>query len=503
MRNKLIKNTLFGGSETFLITLIWFILTPYMIHKLGKDAFGIYSFLTVFSLTGYVALLEFGIRASAIKFVAEYHAKKNFERLNVVVNTSLLALFISGGIAGIGLFFFTKYFVVKLFHIPPEYAGVTRILLYLLAFQLFWLFPSLIFNAIMEGLQKYGVLKGIFIVYDILLGVSIFLLLKLGYGLLALGILGVVLVSIRTTIITFFGYRLLPSLKLSLNGLQPSMIREHFRLSKHLFLSRIVGLIFNRTDKILIGLFLVISALAEYEIVLKFHQIIAVILAFMNSAVLPATSQLEAENNLEKLQKLFLQGTKYSVALILPIMIVGLIFLKQFLRLWVGEEFTHLTLPGQIFVSHFFFSATIALGSTMLVGLNKMKPALKISGIGAVFNLMFSIIAIRFLGLLGLILGTVLAHIFIWYPYLAYILRVLRLSWGEFFKKIVIRPYTLAAFFALAVVICSRFIILRNLFEFLLMAAGLVLIYYAVFFFLGLERKEHRYFYDIVKTKLV
>jgi hypothetical protein len=85
---------------------------------------------------------------------------------------------------------------------------------------------------------------------------------------------------------------------------------------------------------------------------------------------------------------------------------------------------------------------------------------------------------------------------------LAYILKVLRLSWGEFFKKIVIRPYTLAALFALVAVVCSRFIILRNLSEFLLMAAGLVLIYYAVFFFFGLERKEHRYLYDILKTKL-
>ncbi|MHC4395569.1 MAG: oligosaccharide flippase family protein [Planctomycetota bacterium] len=503
MRKELIKNTLFSCSETFVITLMWFILTPYMIHKLGKEAFGIYALLTVFSITGYLALLEFGIHSAAVKFIAEYNTRKNFEKLNAVINTSLFVLFISGGIAGIGLFFLTKYFIIKLFHIPFEYAEVTRILLYLLAFQLFWLFPSLIFNSILEGLQRYDILKGIFIVYDILLGVSIFLLLESGYGLLSLGILGTVLILLRIIIIIISGYRLLSSLELSLKWIKLSVAKEHFRLSKYLFLSRIVGLIFNRTDRVLIGLFLVISAFTEYEIVLKFHQAIALILAFMNSAVVPTTSRLEAENDLNKLQKLFLRGTKYSVALILPITIVGLIFFKQFLKFWLVQvqDFTYLTLTGQIFILHFFLSATTGIGSTMLVGLNKMKRAVIISIAGAVFNLTFSIIAVRFLGLLGLVLGTVLAYIFIWYPYLVYILKVLKLSWGEFFTEIIFKPYTLAFIFAAVVVVCSRFLVLHNLFEFLLMGGGFVLVYYLAFFFLGLKKEEQEYLYDIIKRQ--
>ena len=484
-----------------MVVLVWLVLTPYMIQKLGKEAFGIYLLLTVFSITGYLALLEFGIPGAAVKFIAEYYTKKDFEKLNILINTFLFALFISGIVAATAVSFFSKYLVVKLFHVPQEYENVTRMLLYLTAFQLFWLFPSLMFDSILKGLQRFDILKGIFIIYNTLLGISFCLLLKLGYGLLCIGICGILLVLLRTILLIFSAYQILPSLKVSLKLVKFAAAKKYFKLSKYLFFSRVVGLVFNRTDMILIGLFLTVSAFTEYEIVLKFHQIIAVILAAMNSAIIPFSSQLKAENDLGKLQRLFLQGTKYSAALVLPIIIVGLVFLKQFLKLWVGEEFIHLTLPGQIFVLHFFFSATTALGSTMLVGLNKMKPAVKISGVGAIFNLIFSIIAIRFLGLLGLILGTVLAYILIWYPYLAYILKVLRLSWGEFFKKIVIRAYTLAFFFAAVVVVCSRFLILHNLFQFVLMGIGFVLVYYLAFFFLGLKKEEQQYLYNIIKRQ--
>ena len=48
------------------------LLSPYIIHHLGDEAYGIW--VLVFSLTGYYGLFDLGIRSSIIRFVSKYRA---------------------------------------------------------------------------------------------------------------------------------------------------------------------------------------------------------------------------------------------------------------------------------------------------------------------------------------------------------------------------------------------------------------------------------------------
>ena len=64
-----------------------FILTPYIIRHIGAERFGILAVAGVF--TCYFGLFDFGIGASFVKYVAEFYAKKDAEKINQVISTGI------------------------------------------------------------------------------------------------------------------------------------------------------------------------------------------------------------------------------------------------------------------------------------------------------------------------------------------------------------------------------------------------------------------------------
>src|SRR5215471_20378385 len=84
-------------AERFVSNVIWswigvavqllpgFVVTPYLIIKLGAERYGIWS--TVFSLVGYYALVDLGFRSAAVRYAAHYRALGETENINELVNT--------------------------------------------------------------------------------------------------------------------------------------------------------------------------------------------------------------------------------------------------------------------------------------------------------------------------------------------------------------------------------------------------------------------------------
>jgi O-antigen/teichoic acid export membrane protein len=63
------------GSSWFALgvnVMVGIFLSPYIIHHLGDDAFGLW--VIIFSVTGYYGLFDLGIRSSIVRYVAKYSA---------------------------------------------------------------------------------------------------------------------------------------------------------------------------------------------------------------------------------------------------------------------------------------------------------------------------------------------------------------------------------------------------------------------------------------------
>src|ERR1700720_4345769 len=77
------------GSSWFALgfsILVGIFLSPYILHHLGDEAFGLW--VLIFSITGYYGLFDLGIRSSIIRYVAKYSAKSENDELNRLINTA-------------------------------------------------------------------------------------------------------------------------------------------------------------------------------------------------------------------------------------------------------------------------------------------------------------------------------------------------------------------------------------------------------------------------------
>src|SRR6516225_1877204 len=89
MRNtEIFKNVGSSWISLGVSILVGVFLSPFILHRLGDTAFGIW--VLIFSVTGYYGLFDLGIRSSVIRYVSTYTATNDREGLGKLINTSLV-----------------------------------------------------------------------------------------------------------------------------------------------------------------------------------------------------------------------------------------------------------------------------------------------------------------------------------------------------------------------------------------------------------------------------
>src|SRR5262250_652477 len=114
------------GSSWFSLgvtILVGVFLSPFILHRLGDTAFGIW--VLIFSVTGYYGLFDLGIRSSVIRYVSTYTATNDLEGLAKLINTSLATYTAIGAVAMV-VTVACSVFVGHLFRIPPDFLTAAR-----------------------------------------------------------------------------------------------------------------------------------------------------------------------------------------------------------------------------------------------------------------------------------------------------------------------------------------------------------------------------------------
>src|SRR5215471_18806797 len=114
-KSQILKNV---GSSWFALgvsVLVGIFLSPYILHRLGDTAFGLW--ILIFSATGYYGLFDLGIRSSVIRYVAKYSANDQKEELNRLISTALFS-YVGIGLLTMAITLIASRYVDTLFHIP-------------------------------------------------------------------------------------------------------------------------------------------------------------------------------------------------------------------------------------------------------------------------------------------------------------------------------------------------------------------------------------------------
>ena len=99
------RNVLFNWLGTIANMAVGFFLSPFILHRLGDVAFGV--FVLANSVVAYLGLLDLGMQSSVLRFVSKGHTKGDHEGASDAISAALwvrlqvsaLALLLSAGIA--------------------------------------------------------------------------------------------------------------------------------------------------------------------------------------------------------------------------------------------------------------------------------------------------------------------------------------------------------------------------------------------------------------------
>ncbi len=314
----------------------WFLLTPFILNELGTYTYGLW--ILISSVAAYGALLDFGITDTVTKYVAEYHAKDEKEKVSALISTALV-LYIGLGLFVILISAVFAPLVPHIFRLPADQHSTASWLLLLSGLHVGLSVPATTAPSVLRGLQRFDLMNFTSLFTTIVSSLSIVIVLTLTGS--AIGLMVAMLLSNLLALIPniWFIHRVAPDIRLNFRMVHRDLFRQIFTFSSSLFLIQIGGRMESQTDEIVIGGFLPVTAVTPYSIARKLSTLPQLLTDQFLTLLLPLASQIYALKDMERLRGLFLLSTRLTLAFFIPIAGVITIFAGPVLTLWVGEEF--------------------------------------------------------------------------------------------------------------------------------------------------------------------
>jgi O-antigen/teichoic acid export membrane protein len=358
---KLFKNALYSGSSFFLISLVNFLTLPFFIAKLGVTQFGIYTL--VISLFGYYGILDLGIGQGLIKFISERTANKDkLQEINSGINSAFSIMLLISLVSSVLLFVFSIS-ISEFLNVGRQNIASTSALIQIVSLGFLFSMLSSVFSSVLMGLQLYNVTAKIDAFNNLTINVVSLAILYLFTGT---GLKELVALNAFVSFVTFVMYLVL--VKKQFAGFQIKLhlnihfLKQFFKFSVHIFLSKLSNLYANYIVKFIIGIFAGPAAVTYFTVPSKLIAAFGGILSSAAGTLMPYISVLKSKEQDEKIKEMTVLISFIFSTISIPVSLFITIFSKPILEVWMGPAFAS---ESWVILSIMCASSTIASFSTI------------------------------------------------------------------------------------------------------------------------------------------
>jgi len=332
---KIFKNTVWNLAGGAITLIIQFLSVPYIVKKLGEDAYGIWSLAWV--LLSYLGFLSLGLGVASVKYISEYYGKRKFEECNKIFWTSLLTTGLQGLFAAIIFIGFAPLIVKKFFNIRADLIADSIIVVKLCGIALLMDFLLGTVQSVHSALQRLDIVNKVGLGINSTQIIGIVFILMLGGRLLSIVIFSLFIQIFGVLIYYIVGQRLLIN-------------RKYIQWDKGTFwlllkfggfvsISAIVAPILTNVEKLLISNILSVGFLTYYIVPHNLLTRFYLISASLTSALFPAMSEMSGQEDKSYLYATIFQGIRILSAAIGWASTLLFVFAKEFLIVWMGAAF--------------------------------------------------------------------------------------------------------------------------------------------------------------------
>jgi O-antigen/teichoic acid export membrane protein len=384
------------------------ILTPVALQTLGAAAYGLWAVFN--SLLGYFVLLDFGMSTATAKYTAEYRATARTPALSRLVSTVLAAVLVAGGVV-VAVFATLAPLVGRALGLPGALASEARLAFILLGVNVAVVLVGGVFGNVIYGHQRVDVWK-LYAALQIAANAALSLVfLGLGFGLVGLMAAGLIanvaLVGLYLAFLRRSGYGVVVDPRLA----DRAVFREIGPYSGRTFVLGLTNRLLHYSDFLVIALFLGTAAVAPYEVGYKVCFLTTYVFSVISSTLFPRFAALDARGEVAALRELYLRVVKGSLLVLVPIEIFLLVFGRTLLRVWVGPANALALDVFLVLVAMNVFHALGTPAAMLLQSIGRNRELMYSEIANAVLNVGLSVVLVQRIGLLGVAVGTVVAHL--------------------------------------------------------------------------------------------
>jgi O-antigen/teichoic acid export membrane protein len=331
----LASNTLLNLIGQAVPLLVAVVTMPLIVRGMGMDRFGLLTL--AWAVLGYFTIFDLGLGRATTKYVAEALGKGEETQITKIIWTAVTVQAIMGILGAIALLGITEVLVERVLNIPPELLGEARSAFHLLALSIPVVLIASSFSGVLEAAQRFDLINTIKVPTSILL--CILPLVGLSLGFVLPGIVALIVLARLGSLVGFvlMDLRIVPGLGVY------SCSSAHFpRLISFggwVMISNLIIPLFGYLDRFLIGSLLTMSAVAFYTVPYDVVTRLLIIPGSLAAVLFPAFSNMTACKDRKKINMVTARSIKYLLTAMMPIVAILIIFSRDILMIWMGDDF--------------------------------------------------------------------------------------------------------------------------------------------------------------------
>jgi O-antigen/teichoic acid export membrane protein len=412
-------------------------------RTLTLSEFGLYGLLI--SVAGYLLIVQYAVEGAALRAIAS--ALGATERRRVI--STAFALYSGFGIIAALLIAGGGLALVEVLKIPHNLHSTARAAIVALGVVTALGWPFKIFQDTLRGDQHFIGAALADVLTSLLFGVGMAVLLVVKTPLWTVIALGGA-IPLLTGVASLVLVRVLriPT------GIRPRHVsrrtaREMLGISSALFVGGLADIVIYSLDRVILGGFRSAAAIGLYEGAARPHNVLRLLHSTLTLTVNPVASRYIAEGDERRLADLLVRGTRYVLAVVVPVTVVLMVLSGPILEVWLGPSFRSAAAALTILSSYWLIGAATGVSVAMLIASGHVRELVQYAWMVAISNLVLSLALTPAFGLNGVVIGTTVPYI-VWFPWFARIvLRTFPVQLKLLLREAALPAYSTAAVLAI------------------------------------------------------
>lgn len=485
--SQLKKGAILSYINIGLTNLIGLVLTPFIIRSLGDSEYGLY--VLIGSLIAYLSLMDLGLNNTIIRFIAKYRAEGDLVgEQNFLGTIFLVYLAISLLIVFIGVLF---YFNLDQFFsksLSVEEAAKAKVMFQILIFNMAITLPGGAFTAICNAYESFVWPRMFSIIKYVSRAIIIIAILSLGGKAISIVITDTILNIIFITITILFVIKKI-QIKFSFKEINKKSIKIIFNYSIWIFLLAITSQFIWNAGQIILGAVTDTKTVAYYAVGIMLGSYYGAFSGAISSVFLPRATQMSINNTKDEILTTMIRLGRISLLILLFILTGFILFGREFIILWVGENYKSSYIIAVIFMLSYTVPLILSFVNSLVEAYNKVRLKVTVYFIFFPLGLILGYYLSKEYKEIGMMMGVSLGWIMAQIVMLIFYHKGLGLNMFVFFKqvshKILMLVVSICVFsWFLNLYLPSNIIIMK--------ISAYTFLYWAVMYFWGMNESEKK-----------